>query len=446
MKRKLLAFAGFCVAIVSHAQDISKELDSIVNTYVQLGKFNGSVLVAQKGTILLNKGYGLSDAASKKPNTENSIFQLGSITKQFTATIILKLQEQKKLSVSDKLSKYFSDFPKGDSITIEQLMTHTAGIYNYTDDRDFMNTQVTKPHTREQMLALFKDKPLDFSPGTNWSYSNSGYMLLGYIIEDVTKKPFEAVVRDYIFNPLQMNSSGFDFAALQHPLKTTGYFMMNEQDTLQAVAVDSSVSYAAGSIYSTIGDLYKWHKALQNNTILSKAQQDKAYTPVKNKYGYGWMIDTIVGKRRIHHGGGIHGYVTNFARIPEDDLVVVALSNTSSPAVYDITNMVLHAIYKKPYELPKRRNAITLPESKMQEYVGEYEITPQLHLVITIQDGKLQGKPTGQRQIELLVEKEDYLYVNTPEIRMHFKRNEKNEITGFTLFQSGMEIECKKIK
>jgi CubicO group peptidase (beta-lactamase class C family) len=446
MKKLLIAAACLLFTLACLAQNISSELDSLVIAYANAGKFNGSVLVAKNGSILLNKGYGLRDAASHTFNNENSIFQIGSVTKQFTTAIILKLQEEKKISVNDKLSKFFPDYPKGDSITVEQLMTHTSGITNYTNDRNFMSTEVSKPQTREKMMALFKDKPLDFSPGTKWNYSNSAYSLLGYIIEIVAKKPWETVMRDYIFKPVQMTHSGFDFANLKHPEKTTGYFVLNDVDTVKAPVVDSSVSFSAGSIYSTTGDLYRWHKALQNYSILPKPLQERAYTPVKNNYGYGWSIDSIEGKRKVAHSGGIHGFTSNFTRIPEDDIVVIMLSNNSSPALFEITNKMLMAIYKKPYDLPKVRKAVTLPEAKLKEYIGEYEINADLRLVISIKDGNLWAEPTGQSPATVFAEKEDIFFVKNPDVQLQFKRNDKNEVTGFNLLQNGTTRDCKKIK
>lgn len=446
MKRLLIAASCLYFTLPGLAQDISAKLDSIVIAYANLGKFNGSILVAKRDTILLNKGYGLRDASNHSLNNENTVYQIGSVTKQFTTAIIQKLQEEKKISVNDKVSKFFPDFPRGDSITVEQLMLHTSGIYSYTNDRNFMSTEVSKPQTREKMMALFKDKPLEFSPGSRWQYSNSAYSLLGYIIEKVTKKPWETVMREYIFKPVKMTNSGFDFTNLKRPEKATGYFVLNDVDTVKSPIVDSSVAYSAGSIYSTTGDLYRWHKALQHYSILSKPLQEKAYTPVKNKYGYGWNIDSIEGKRKVAHSGGIHGFTSNFTRIPDDDLVLILLSNNSSPALYEITNKMLDAIYKKPYDLPRVRKAITLPEEKLKEYLGTYEINPELQLELSIKDGNLWAQPTGQSPATVFAEKEDLFFVKSPDVQLKFKRNEKNEITGFTLYQGGVARECKKLK
>src|SRR5678816_3857245 len=171
--KKIFAFISVLFIVhFSFAQ--ADKLEALIDAYSKLYKFNGAALVAKNGTILLNKGYGYRNSEDKVANNEQTIFQLGSITKQFTSAVILKLQEEKKLNVSDKLSKYFPGYPKGDSITIQQLLTHTSGIFNYTNNPDFMANEVTKPATRERMMALFRDKPFDFSPGTSWNYSNSG--------------------------------------------------------------------------------------------------------------------------------------------------------------------------------------------------------------------------------------------------------------------------------
>lgn len=446
MKRILIFLVALTFTYVSYSQDVTPRLDTLLQAYTTLHKFNGTVLVAKNGTILLDKGYGYRNVATGVRHDKNSIFQIGSVTKQFTTAIILKLQGERKLNIQDPISKYFPQYPRGDSITIEHLMLHTSGIYNYTNDKTFMENEVTKPANREKMIALFRNKPAGFSPGTNWQYSNSAYLLLGYIIESVTKKPYEQVVREYILKPLKMTNSGFDFTHLQRREKSTGYFVFNNKDTVTSTIVDSSVSFSAGAIYSTTEDLYRWHQALQKNSILTTAQQEKAYTPVKNNYGYGWAIDSLYGKRLVTHGGGIHGFTSDFLRIPSDDICIVLLSNTSSPALHNISRNIVAVLYSKPYEIPQERKAITLPEEKLKQYIGEYTINEKLQLSITLKGGELVASPTGQPTAVLHAEKEDHFFVKEPEVQLHFTRNEKQEVTGFILYQNGREIKCPKIK
>ena len=200
MKKMLLIVFVFAILQSCSSQDVpdATKIEEVLDVYARQYKFNGSAIVVHKGKILLNKGYGFRNVADSSRNDANSIFQIGSITKQFTSAMILKLQEENKLNVKDKLSKYFPGYPQGDSITLAQLLAHTSGIYSYTNDPVFMENEVVKPSDRQRMMALFKDKPLDFPPGTKWNYSNSAYMLLGYIIEDLTGIPYEQAVRNYI--------------------------------------------------------------------------------------------------------------------------------------------------------------------------------------------------------------------------------------------------------
>ena len=446
MKKTVAFLAVLSIAYMSCGQNISSRLDTLLQAYTTQHKFNGVVLVEKNGTILLDKPYGYRNVANHVWHDKNSIFQIGSVTKQFTTAIILKLQEEKKLTIQDPISKYFPQYPRGDSITIEHLMLHTSGIYNYTNDKTFMANEVSKPANREKMIAVFRDKPASFSPGANWEYSNSAYLLLGYIIESVTKKHYEQVVREYIFKPLKMTHSGFDFTHFESTEKSTGYFSFNERDTVTAPIVDSSVSFSAGSIYSTTGDLYRWHQALLKNVILTSAQQEKAYTPVKHHYGYGWDIDSLYGKRVVSHGGGIHGFTSNFSRIPADDVCVIMLCNTSSPALQIITKDIYAILYNQPYKIPQERKAITVSEEKLKQYIGEYTINEKLQLSIALNGGQLVATPTNQSSAVLYAEKEDYFFVKSPEVQLLFTRNEKQEIDGFILYQNGSERKCVKVK
>jgi CubicO group peptidase (beta-lactamase class C family) len=323
--RFLFLLLSFAITFLACSQPRPQNLDSLLTAYHDTAGFNGSVLVARKGAIILEKGYGFKNIRARITNDSNTIFQIGSITKQFTSAIILQLQEQKKLSVHDYLSKFLPDFPGSNKITIEQLLTHTSGVYNYTNDRVFMNTRSTQPISRDSLLALFSNKPPDFQPGQKFSYSNSNYILLGCVIEKVTGTSYFKVVRDSIFRPLHMDHSGFDYTDLRSPDKALGYSSPSA-DTA-AIIVDSSVSFAAGAIYTTVQDLYRWNNALLSDKVISRASLEQAFTPHLEKYGYGWMIDSVEGKRALYHGGGIPGFVALIYRIPADSTCIIALLN-----------------------------------------------------------------------------------------------------------------------
>jgi CubicO group peptidase (beta-lactamase class C family) len=444
MKNLLVIIFVACSGFL-YGQTKENKLHKLFEAYYNTSKFNGTVLISQDGMLLLNKGYGFKNIKDSLPNEPNTIFQLGSLTKQFTAAAILKLQENKKLSIQDKLSKYFPDYPKGDSITVEHLLTHTSGIYNYTNDPTFMQLEATKPISQEKMLALFKKKPLDFSPGSKWSYSNSGYMLLGYIIEKASKKPYEQYIRKSIFKPLKMNSSGFDFAHSTNPDKATGYDIIMGKESKESPAVDSSVSYAAGAIYSTTGDLYKWHNGLLGDKILQKASLEKALTPYKNKYGYGWSIDTLNGKKLALHDGGIFGFNTFLVRVPEDNILIVLLNNVSNANLYQISKDALAILYDKPYKLPEIKKEITLSSEVLTKYLGVYELTPQFSIKIFMEEGKLFGQATGQPKAQLFPQKEDYFFLKVVDAQVEFTKDETGKITFLTLYQGGRKTKGKKV-
>lgn len=245
------------------------------------------------------------------------------------------------------------------------------------------------------MINYFKTKPLEFKPGTTYKYSNSGYFLLGMIIEKITGKPYEQVVRELIFEPLQMTHSGFDFIHLQDTAKATGYSVLNKSGQVPAHLVDSTVSYAAGAIFSTIGDLYKWAKDISGNKIISAQTWKKAFVPFRSNYGYGWFIDSLNGKSYIGHSGGITGFSSYLVYFPEEDVTIIILSNLlkendQAPLpVQDLSAI----IFNKPYSLFTKKKEITVDDSLTDQYVGTYSlaVSPKRIMVITKSNGHLRA-------------------------------------------------------
>ncbi len=443
-KSTLVILFTFCLAL-AYSQDLSKKLDTLLNAYSSQYKFSGTALVVKGGKVILQKGYGYKDYSKRKLNDANGIYQLGSITKQFTSATILKLQEQGKLSVQDKLSKYISDFPGADKITIDHLLTHTSGIYNYTNDNRFMNNESLLHVDLERMISMMKSKPLDFPPGTKFSYSNSGYVLLGYIIQKVTGKSYYQVVKEFIFDPLEMKHTGFDFKNLKDTNKVVGYLAFDKSLQLVAPIVDSSASFAAGAIYSNLEDLYKWHKAIYSDKIISRASWEKAFTPRLNKYGYGWIIDTLNGKRILTHGGGIFGFTTDLLRIPEDDVCVILLCNESA-AVSPITKGLVNILYGKPYEIPEAKKSVTLEENVLKEYVGEYMVSEDFRIVITLENGQLKTQATGQPKVDLFAQRKDLFFLKIVDAQVEFTRDSAGKVQKLVIYQGGAMVEAVKFK
>ncbi|MEJ7767751.1 MAG: serine hydrolase [Chitinophagaceae bacterium] len=446
MKKYTLIIVVWFMHAGVFAQASTAKLDELLSAYANQNKFNGTALVAQKGKVLLEKGYGFKDANLQTKNDVNTIFQVGSITKQFTAALILYLQEKKKLSIQDKLGKYFPSFPNADKITIEHLLTHTSGIYSYTNDSKFMINEITHPKTRDSMMALFQDKPLNFNPGSKWSYSNSGYSMLGYIIEKVANRPYEQMMRDIVFKPLKMDRSGFDFTHLSSVDKAVGYLTFDEKNKAVAPIVDSSISYSAGAIYSTVGDLHKWERSLFGNRLLKQESWKMAFTPFLNKYGYGWSMDTLFDKQVMAHGGGIHGFNSNLFRILQDEIVIILLNNKNNPHLSEITKGLAAIVLDKNYEMPKERVSLTVNDSLLKTYVGEYELTPAFKIIVRLENGLLKGQATGQPEFTLFGEKEGVFVLKVVEAKVEFFKGADGKVDKMILYQNGAVIPGKKIK
>ncbi|HET6999927.1 MAG TPA: serine hydrolase [Puia sp.] len=442
MKKFLLILIICSFTGCNYGQVSPASLDSLVSAYANQNAFNGTILVAQKGKILLDKGYGFQNKKDNIPNNANTVYQIGSITKQFTSAIILQLVEKQKMTLQDRLSKYIPDYPMGDSITVENLLTHTAGIYNYTNDVNFMLTSSERPIARDSLINLFKNKPLDFPPGTNWSYTNSGYILLGVIIEKVTHKSYFQVVRENIFEPLGMSHTGFDFTDLKSPDKAVGY---SGNFSKPVGIVDSSVSFAAGSIYTTVGDLYKWDRALYTDRIISQASLQKAFTPYKSNYGYGWQIVTEYNKKITKHNGGITGFASIILRVPDDQICIIAFTNLPSTSLDPIANQINGLFNGKKPDVPVARKEIHLDSSILKLYTGEYELAPAFHIVITMENGALEAQATNQGKNPLFAEKENFFFLKVVDAQLEFFKGQDGKIDHLVLYQNGQKIEGKKI-
>src|SRR5688572_25688317 len=248
MKKILFLLLATTTSSFLLAQNEAKKIDSLVAKYANDAEFTGTILVSKGGKLLLKKGYGYSNAEKKIMNDASTIYNIASLTKTFTAALILKLHEEGRLSVDDRLSKYYPAFPNNDKITIHHLLTHTSGLFNYTDDKNFWTIDQTKEVKLEDMIALFKDKPLQFEPGTNFRYSNSGYTMLGHIIEKVTGMSYASALHRFIFKPLGMQHSSFGPQDTTSNSLAQGYNMYYKNFKLPAFKVHPSISYATGAI------------------------------------------------------------------------------------------------------------------------------------------------------------------------------------------------------
>src|SRR3989440_8135136 len=361
------------------AQDKAAKIEQLMSLYDKYGQFNGAVLVADNSRMIYKKGFGLANMEWNIPNGPDTKFRLGSITKQFTATLILQLVEQGKIKLDGKLSDYLPDYRKdtGARITIHSLLSHTSGVPSYTSVPGFFENVSRNPFAVDDFIKKYASENLEFEPGTKFVYSNSGYFLLGAIVEKITGKPYEQVLKENIFDPLGMKNTGYDHWGSIIGNRATGY-SRTPRGYETAPYLDMSIPYAAGSLYSTVEDLYLWDQALYGEKILAAKSKELMFKPNLNNYGYGFVMTkatlappTKLAVPVIQHNGGINGFSTTIVRMVDDKRLIVLLDNAEHGQYLDkIALGLMSILYDQPYEPPKRSIAETLMKTVLQKDVA----------------------------------------------------------------------------
>ena len=435
---------------------LSQEIETYLQAYSETNYFMGSVLVSCGEEILLSKGYGAANLEHSIPNTPQTKFRLGSITKQFTAAAILKLQEQNLLNVNNSLATYLPEYPHGEQITVHQLLNHTSGIPNYTSFKDFESKKTT-PMKLDELIDWFKDRPLAFTPGKRFSYSNSGYVVLTKIIETVSDLSYADYLKRYIFEPLEMTNSGYDRAKTILPNRAAGYIFTGEYHN--ADFIDMSVPAGAGALYSTVEDLDKWSRSLDTDAILSRASRDAMFAPTikvpgeeeQAYYGYGWFIDTL--RDRVSHNGGIDGFMTHFAIYPDERVAVVVLSNVQTSSAPKIGENLAAIVFGEPYELPEKREAIAIDPAIYKNYVGQYKygistsLPPEIQelvLTVTTDSQRIFTQLTGQDVVEIFPESPSKFFLKLVDVQLTFTTDNEGK-PQVILHQNGKDTVLNKI-
>ncbi|HEV7676016.1 MAG TPA: serine hydrolase [Candidatus Angelobacter sp.] len=427
--------------VTTPAADIAR-MEQMIQTYVP-GRFMGSVLVAQDGKILLDKGYGFASLEWEIPNTPTTKFRLGSVTKQFTAASILLLEERGKLKVEDPVKKYMPDAPAAwDKITIFHVLTHTSGIPSFTSFPDYASTEAT-PTSPEKLVARFRDKPLEFEPGTKWNYSNSGYVLLGYLLEKISSQSYSEFVQQNIFTPLGMKDSGYDSNSSIIKRRAAGY-TPGKDGPENAGFIHMSIPFSAGALYSTTEDLLRWEQGLFGGKVIKQASLAKMTTPFKQDYAFGVIVQTVNGHKVIAHGGGIEGFNSSLAYYPDEKMVVVVLANLNGNAADDIAGKLAQVVRREKVVLPTERKEITVSPEILKKYVGTYELTPAFSIVMTLENGQLMTQATNQEKLPLFAESETMFFLKAVDAQVEFVKNEKGEVTDMVLHQNGRDIKGVK--
>jgi CubicO group peptidase (beta-lactamase class C family) len=406
-------FPSFAQTIVD--KQLTAKFDQLLSEQFKTGETGAAALVSRKGQIIYKKAFGMANMELNIPMQPDNVFRIGSISKQFTAVAILQLMEQGKLNLQDDITKFIPDYPThGHKITIEHLLTHTSGIQSYTGMKEF-GTISRLDKTPEELIGFFKNQPMEFAPGTKWNYNNSGYFLLGYIIEKLSGKTYPEYVEENIFKPLGMTNSfyGSDSRIIKN---RAAAYSKNEKGFINAEPLSMTLPYAAGSLQSTVEDLYKWNQAVQGYKLVKKESLDKAFTSYiladgkKTGYGYGWGLGNLQGSQTIEHGGGIPGFLTQGIYLPKEDVFVAVYSNCDCNGPEDVAVKLGALAIGKPFEY-KEINADTIA---MKKVTGVYEMAGNDEKrYVTFADGKLYSQRNRNTKFSIKpYEKDKYFFEN----------------------------------
>lgn len=458
----ILTIAFLFVGHLAFAQDKVKKIDSLLTSLYDTKKFSGNVLIAEKGRVIYQHSFGNANEETQQPLNEQSIFELASCSKQFTAMGIMILKEKGKLRLEDNLSKFIPELAFYQGITIKTLLHHTSGLPDYMDLMDSLYDK-SRIATNNDIIAIFqKAKPKTlFEPNTKFAYSNTGYALLASIIEKASGQTYADFLDQHIFKPLQMERT-FVYTRRFAPKKIDNYaFGYVYSDSLKKYVLPDSLAETRmviwvdgivgdGCVNSTVLDLLRWDRALYTNTLLSKAGMNKIFEVAtlndksKTKYGFGWFIE----KHRefgtiVSHSGGWPGYRTYMDRHISNDKTIIILQNHDN--VKTPIQSIRNILYNKPLSVQKAPKEIVVSLEKLQRLQGTYEIQKGVEIRITVQNDQLFAQVTGQKALPIFAENELLFFYKDVEAQLQFVKDKKENITKVTIVQNGNSTEAKRV-
>jgi CubicO group peptidase (beta-lactamase class C family) len=405
--------------------------------------FSGTVIVATDEQVLFRAAAGSKDFTTGIPNSPEDKFLIASITKQFAAAAILQLEEKGKLSVHDPVSRHLPDFPHGEKMTVHQLLNHTAGLLEYTVLPEFAELVKGPAENIQKVMSLFAGKPLEFTPGTKFKYSNSGYVLLGAIIERVSGQSFESYVRDFLLQPQGMLHSGYAPDTRNIGI-VTGHDL--DRDYQPKVFNFSHMSWvhAAGGLYATVDDLMRWNAGLYNGKVISLESLSRMTTPGLQNYGYGLSMTKRWGVSVISHTGGIPGFNSMNVRIPEKNLSIIVLSNFFDQQLGELITKLAEVSVNGQAELSTPPVEIPMAPEALFPFAGKYRVSPQLLFTLTQEGNKIYLQGTNQPQFRLIPLAEGQFILKVNGVKLEFVRAEDGSISAMRIFQNGQVTEAKR--
>lgn len=410
---------------------LSAEIDKLVQDHYKADGTGATVLVSQKGKVLYHKAFGMANLELGVPMRTDHVFRIGSVTKQFTGAAIMKLAEEGKLSVQDELTKFLPDYPtQGKKITVEHLLTHTSGIKSYTGMKEWDGQVQRKDFTPLELVDYFKNQPMDFDPDAEWEYNNSGYILLGCIIEKVSGLSYGEYINEQFFKPLGMKNSYYGDTKPLIKNRASGYSQGEvEGNFVNAEFLSMTQPYAAGSLLSTVEDLNTWTRALHGGKVVKPASLKQMTTPyilpngTNTHYGYGLQMSNLLGSLTVEHSGGIHGFLSDLVYLPKEEVCVAILTNCDCEPPRDLTPRIAAMVIGKPYQ----PTPITVNVKDLEQYVGVYENEKKEQRIIRLEDGQLTSMRTGGSKFKLKPYGTDQFFFEESFARITFMREKTGD-------------------
>jgi len=447
----LAFFLGSCLCMHAGAapstDEIAKRADAYLQARTDNGTFNGAVLLARGGTPLFVKGYGFSNETAQLRNTSRTQFPIASITKPFTATLVMKLQQQGRIDIGKSICTYLEPCPAHwRPITVRHLLLHTSGIPDYAKQPDFLR-KMREPRTLAQLIAEFREQPPEFAAGTRHGYSNSGYVLLGAILEKTSGKTYAQLLQERIFTPLGMRDSGLDANTPTRPKLAIGYRPDGVRNA-RAEDVDPSWLYAAGGIYSTVEDLLKWERALSAGTVLPRELLEQMWSLEHGAYGFGWQLmrpsPQSLNRTLVFHAGGTSGYATDYLRYPQEQVTVILLANLLPVPLAEISRDLSAIVFGEPFQMAVARKPARVDPALYDEYVGVYGLAPNVDITVAREGDRLTVQATGQPKDVAIPESATTFYSRISPVRISFTRNAAGKVSRLILHQPGADLTAQR--
>jgi CubicO group peptidase (beta-lactamase class C family) len=437
--RNILAICLFVFVLpyASEAQEGNSKISDYMRAQVEVNHFSGSILVAEHGKILMKQRSGSTAGSSDGPDERDGRYRVGSIAKQFIAAGILQLQEKEKLQLRDSVCEYIAPCPKGwQEIKIFNLLVQSDGIREVSASLDADTIKST--NTTSGLLAYLTERPLEFKPGEKFGHGNSGYAVLGAVIEKVSGEPYLQYLQKHVFVPLGMRETGYDAGKIA-PID------LGKSSSITPSDLESAIPYSWGRLYSTVDDIYRWNRALNGDELLSKNSVNAMFTPYVDGYGFGWMVSMEFERILDTSAGGIYLFESAIRRYAPNDVCVVVLSDSINSDAGKISRDLAAILFKKHYELPAEHQAIIVSPATLNSYVGRYELSPGLVLVVSKDEKGLKIQRSDEPKVEVFPESETRFFVKGSDAMITFVAGPQGSATRLVLQQGGRDIPAPRI-